>query len=276
MNHIQKKTAQIDAYMRQNDQADPFGGNVCASLSYKRSEKIAVALNLIVSRMRDADVLKREVQQLAVNLLKDALALRDGFRVVGSNKVNDCVATVRLIVTHLDVLHAAGHLSDTNLEITKSACVKLVSFLRSSEDSTLAEGLTLTQDYFETNTPDLQKAAVSVAKKVEAVRPERQDVHVNDHDNEGEEVHHVLTSARREPNASIAARKYVPRANFSRREALLAVVDSRGEVTIKDLTAVVPGISEKTIQRELQSMITDGVLTKEGERRWTTYKRVVA
>jgi DNA-binding HxlR family transcriptional regulator len=51
------------------------------------------------------------------------------------------------------------------------------------------------------------------------------------------------------------------------------VIESRGGVTIKDIAGVLPGISTKTIQRELSSMIQDGVLTKAGERRWTVYSK---
>ena len=40
---------------------------------------------------------------------------------------------------------------------------------------------------------------------------------------------------------------------------------------IKDLTPVIKGCSEKTIQRELATLVDKGIVNKEGERRWSVY-----
>lgn len=56
-----------------------------------------------------------------------------------------------------------------------------------------------------------------------------------------------------------------------RRESIAAVLKEKGSSYIKDISTVIRNVSEKTIQRELQAMVADGILTKEGERRWTRY-----
>lgn len=43
------------------------------------------------------------------------------------------------------------------------------------------------------------------------------------------------------------------------------------KASIKDIARVVPGYSEKTIQRELAALIEQGLIKKEGERRWSLY-----
>jgi hypothetical protein len=40
---------------------------------------------------------------------------------------------------------------------------------------------------------------------------------------------------------------------------------------VKDVSAVVKDCSEKTLQRELLALVAQGVLKKEGERRWSSY-----
>ena len=40
---------------------------------------------------------------------------------------------------------------------------------------------------------------------------------------------------------------------------------------IKDVSPLIKGCSEKTIQRELLSMVKSGILKKEGEKRWSKY-----
>jgi DNA-binding transcriptional ArsR family regulator len=62
----------------------------------------------------------------------------------------------------------------------------------------------------------------------------------------------------------------------SRRDAILSVLESKGPSYIKDISMVIREVSEKTIQRELQSLVGAGKVTREGERRWTRYTLVAA
>jgi hypothetical protein len=59
-----------------------------------------------------------------------------------------------------------------------------------------------------------------------------------------------------------------------RRASILSLFKNRDRISIKDAVLSVVGYSEKTIQRELMSLVLDGALIKEGERRWTTYRKV--
>jgi hypothetical protein len=61
----------------------------------------------------------------------------------------------------------------------------------------------------------------------------------------------------------------------SRRADILALFNHRERISVKDAVQTVPGVSEKTLQRELLAMVADGTLKKEGERRWSTYIRVL-
>ncbi|HET8574683.1 MAG TPA: hypothetical protein VFM02_00735 [Candidatus Paceibacterota bacterium] len=56
-----------------------------------------------------------------------------------------------------------------------------------------------------------------------------------------------------------------------RREAIVNFIKKEGDVSVKDVSKVIRGLSEKTLQRELTALVSDGVLKKEGERRWSRY-----
>lgn len=56
-----------------------------------------------------------------------------------------------------------------------------------------------------------------------------------------------------------------------RSQVILSMLGGGAELTIKDITAHLKGISEKTVQRELLSMVAKGILKKKGERRWSRY-----
>lgn len=49
------------------------------------------------------------------------------------------------------------------------------------------------------------------------------------------------------------------------------VLEAKPEATIKDIAEVITDVSEKTIQRELNSLIEKGQVLRQGERRWSKY-----
>jgi DNA-binding transcriptional ArsR family regulator len=57
-----------------------------------------------------------------------------------------------------------------------------------------------------------------------------------------------------------------------RRATILALLQRKDRVGVKDVANVIRDVSEKTIQRELLALVRQGVLVKEGERRWSTYR----
>jgi len=65
---------------------------------------------------------------------------------------------------------------------------------------------------------------------------------------------------------------YVPTESKSdRRENILKLIKDKKEVTIKDISSSISGCSEKTIQRELISLLKDKIIQKTGEKRWSRY-----
>lgn len=83
---------------------------------------------------------------------------------------------------------------------------------------------------------------------------------------------------KRTPSASSTQSSSAPRkvehntgARTARREAIIAVLSDKGEASIKDVAEVIRDASEKTIQRELNVLIKDNIVKREGERRWSRY-----
>lgn len=58
---------------------------------------------------------------------------------------------------------------------------------------------------------------------------------------------------------------------LSRREQILALFVRGVDVSIKDIAARIKGCSEKTIQRELNTLLYDNVIERIGEKRWSRY-----
>lgn len=60
----------------------------------------------------------------------------------------------------------------------------------------------------------------------------------------------------------------------SRRKMILDLINKKDKISINEAVSVIPGVSEKTVQRELMALVQDGLVIKEGERRWSTYRKV--
>lgn len=56
-----------------------------------------------------------------------------------------------------------------------------------------------------------------------------------------------------------------------RSERIKTVLEAKPEATIKDIAEIITDVSEKTIQRELSSLIEKGQVIRQGERRWSKY-----
>lgn len=56
-----------------------------------------------------------------------------------------------------------------------------------------------------------------------------------------------------------------------RRERIKTILEAKKEATIKDISEIISDCSEKTIQRELNVMIEENVVKRQGERRWSKY-----
>ncbi len=67
------------------------------------------------------------------------------------------------------------------------------------------------------------------------------------------------------------SKKFEMAVKLNRRNTILKIIKDKKEVTIKDITTLIADVSEKTIQRELITLVSEGVLKKVGEKRWSKY-----
>ena len=58
-----------------------------------------------------------------------------------------------------------------------------------------------------------------------------------------------------------------------RQADILALFNTKDKISVKDAVQAIPGVSEKTLQRDLLALVAQGVLIKEGERRWSIYRK---
>jgi hypothetical protein len=94
------------------------------------------------------------------------------------------------------------------------------------------------------------KATVTKAAPTRAARPKKVSIPAGDISSDAYLVYSQLTD---------------------RAERIKTVLEAKPRASVKDIAEVITDVSEKTIQRELNSLIEKGQVVREGERRWSRY-----
>jgi len=247
-----------------NSLANPFGENRVAEIAYKKAERLVLATHLVTNFVPKNENVRESVRSNSQLLLALTLELRDGLHSTGSNSVNIVIAKVRLILSLLDVIHASGYISSMNLEVLKGAYAEFVDFLVKSKDGHSSDRLELNEEHF------LSVTVNSNGQKSKGQNESLKDTNLKDSVKDTKNLKDRKSEDAPRPKSLRAKRKLK-----SRRMSVLDAVTKNSPAHIKDIAIEVTDCSEKTIQRELVSLVRDGVLKKEGSKRWTTYSLVV-
>jgi len=208
---------------------------------YKKTEKIVCAVFYILradTEEGQKDIIVRDTEEAAKTLL-DVVLL---------------------------ALRSPRSYADVHAREVQHALLILESKLRISHASRI-----LREGYLEVFLNELDSVKRTLRKYIES--PDRNPLAVEEVRIEGVEKGRKV----REPKR-IEARPEGSPANQpigrTRSERILDIIKDKGEATIKDIAERVTDCSEKTIQRELITMIKDNLILRDGERRWSKYKLV--
>jgi hypothetical protein len=228
---------------------------------YKKSERIAAAV-FVVSDGISSDTLRERVRG-------EALAVFSGVRdaIMGHGSIlpataNALALAVTSLVSVMELAARIGEVTESNYALIRQECVRLAEALIEAA-SGVADALD--PSIFDTGVPEAAEAAPR--REVPAHPPNPRVLykgHVKD------------TKPAPAPQMSFrgSARDFAAslQSSIEDREAkIIEVVRKLGRVSIKDISDAMPGVGEKTVQRALVSLVTRGVLKKEGERRWSRY-----
>lgn len=210
---------------------------------YKKAERLAKAIRLITPAFADAVALRNRLDAISIGLVDAAILPSGGARTALSREL-------LALSSVLSIARTGGLLSAMNVELITRETHMLLQEVAAYEEPRL----------FLDETPTLS----SIAKNVLTQGTMSQS--------HSPAAKHVASPRR-------AAQSYkghikdivVSSAIKDRREAVLSVIKDKKRASIKDISTLIRGVSEKTIQRELLALISLGIVSKQGERRWSTY-----
>ena len=238
--------ADIDDFvLEKNIFSNIFEKDIRRVFIYKKSERLAKAIQLITPAFVDSMSLKNRMEGISIGLV-DAGILPPGAARTALSRELLALSSV------LSIAQAGGLLSEMNARLISREAQLLLQEIAAYEEPQL----------FLEEAPTLAAIAKTAsAKKDRSIparaRKEKTEVSSSDNQSKG----HIK---------DVSAIADVP-AIKDRREAILSVIRNKREASIKDISTVVRSVSEKTIQRELAALIQAGLVKKRGERRWSTY-----
>ncbi|MCK5021667.1 MAG: hypothetical protein KAR54_00255 [Candidatus Pacebacteria bacterium] len=220
----------------------------------KKTERVVSALYLITNHFSDDEILKWKLRKQGIQLLSYTMSLnRIGLsnnNILFSNIENN----ISEIISYLDIALIIKIISDTNIEVFKRELNFLLSLITKSLQNLDENSLPkLNGDYFKVKDSNLRNKEVKLA--LESIK----DNYIDKGQFKGQTP---LNPKKIETNKEKKS---------SRRDKIIKLLDKGQELTIKDIMKVFDDCSEKTIQRELQVMLKESLLKKEGERRWSRY-----
>ena len=205
---------------------------------YKKAERLAKALHLIAPAFSESESLRDRIGDIAVNLIDAATASSGAVRATLSREL-------LALSSILSVARTGGFLSGMNTEIITKEVHSLLQEVASYEEPRL----------FLNDIPTLSGIAKSALPR-----------HPN-------ETTRTVQKRSTHPKAIKDISDTNPHIK-DRRETILSVMKNKHKASIKDISTLIRGVSEKTIQRELSALVEAGMIIKEGERRWSTYSLV--
>ncbi len=247
MGHIQKYIGHIantsgkydhrtDIVLEKSIFSNVFEKDIRRVFVYKKIERIVKALNLIAPAFVGNGALKDRIDTLALRLLDTA---RLSTREIRSKLPQEVLALSSL----LSVARTARMLSPMNTEIIMHEAQELLKEVEGHEDTAL-----ILEDVPTIST--LAKKSFTKETKRSHLRAQKQEA--------GDKGHIKDIVAQLD-------------GNNDRKGAIISLIKSKGRANIKDISMIVQGVSEKTIQREITALVESGVVVKTGERRWSTY-----
>lgn len=233
----------------------------------KKTEKLTTALYMITDYMDDKEPLKNHLRLLAVELLSSAHDFVSVSPFDHEIILKDIYADSTRITSLVSLGKTVDVISKMNGEIILREFNTIIEVLKEYarvENITIKEEqipFVLPSDFFGNELiPPVQLSLPEYVKQNEMK---------------------LSTIMNRENSAQQESKKTFDKNNplkktdmlgkFDRKNLIIKLIKDKKEVTIKDIHQVLNDCSEKTIQRELSALVSEGVLKKQGEKRWSKY-----
>lgn len=236
------------------------GGSIY-EFSNKKTEKLVTALYLVSDCMDTDDALKGKLRLLGVELLSDIYKLSSLSPVEKHGHTSVCLSHIYELLSFIEIAYNIGFISEMNTSILKKEISSLADGLKESIAKDKHFTFTLDEKMF-----DLPEVA-SVPENGGSLNFGGQHFLKDRVSLNGGKSPLTNFNPIKKTNSSVS--NLADRQDRSNK--ILSLIKDKKEVSIKDISLSFTDCSEKTIQRELNTLVSKGQLKKTGSKRWSRY-----
>jgi len=251
-----------------------------------KMDKIAAAIHMVTDCIEDNEPIRFKLRSLAVELASEThefiyTPARDrGF------VFSDIELVATEIMSFINIARSVLIISPMNAEILLRELSANTERMRAWTETGFYEvenagasqikpsvSFTLNESHFQADQHQLRQAADQTDKTVADRQPATPTVQKSTQTTDGSKGQKTATTS---SNTKVRQdlednKKFDFAVKLNRRNSILKIIKDKKEVTIKDISNLIADVSEKTIQRELGNLVSEGVLKKIGEKRWSKY-----
>jgi hypothetical protein len=224
---------------------------------YTKSYRLASATFMISNMIDQTEVLRTKIKELSLVLVSEVVNLKD-INFLNTRKLIISIEKISLeLMSMLDIACVSNLISKMNASILKEEFQNFILELGKFTESFENNKNVSVKDLFAESS--LVKTGVNLEKANIVPNNVVSDIYKN--------------------KQRISTGNVIKNGNGYKRKDMRKItisdfVKGHNDVSIKDIAANITGCSEKTIQRELISLINEGKIIKTGERRWSRYSFV--
>ena len=239
----------------------------------KKTEKLITALYMVTDCMETDETLRNKLRSLGVELLSDVYKINYLSITEKYSHIQKSLSRVSEIVSFIEIAQTIGFISEMNGLILKKEFSILAGEMKSYEskdkhfsfalddkmfevkNNILEDGLGLSENNNNTKENNIKDKSESFIKKKKTIKTNKKKSNVSYSDiavNREDRVNKIISFIK-------DRKKTYPREDG---------------VPIKDIALAFVDVSEKTIQRDLNSLAEKGKIKKIGQKRWSRYQIV--
>lgn len=244
-------------------------------LANKKTEKLVTALYLVSNCMDTDDALKGKLRLLGVELLSDIYQFSIFSPMEKSSFVSTPVARVYELLSFIEIAKTIGFISEMNSSILKNEFSKLAQDLKESVSKDRHFTFALDEKMFEVGESE-NGAGYKASQAFQGVQNNQKDMSVRTFPTKysfnNVSFMNTKSPIQKSQEERTNNHNQVVQEKELRINKIISLVTEKKDVSIKDISMLFSNVSEKTIQRELNSLVSKGQLKKTGSKRWSRYQ----
>jgi hypothetical protein len=231
----------------------------------KKTEKIVTALYLVSDCMETDDALKGKLRLLGVELLSDIYKLSTLSPIEKHTYVSISLTHIYELLSFIEISYTIGFISEMNTSILKKEFSSLASELKDSLAKDKHFTFTLDEKMFKLpETSNAQENSNKFNFMSQSFVKDKASF-----TNHSSPLQNSLSFKKANSQVSNLADRQ------DRTNKIMSLIKNKKEVSIKDVSLAFTNCSEKTIQRELNTLVSKGQIKKTGSKRWSRYSAII-